>query len=161
MKTLVLGLGNSIRADDGVGLYVSRAVRETVSRDDVDIKEASVSGLDILDILSGYDRAIIIDAVRTSGGTAGQIHRLDPSAFQATRHSVNPHSADLATSLELGRRLGLPLPEDIVIFGVEVADTDTFSEECTAPVTSSIPVCASMVVKELTVPGRTRRRDHA
>jgi hydrogenase maturation protease len=111
--------------------------------------EASVSGLDILDLLVGYKRAIIIDAIQTKGGQPGQIYRLEPGILSATRHSANPHSVDFATALELGERLGLALPEEMVIFGIEVAEVDSFSEECTLEVAAAIPVCVEMVLQEL------------
>jgi hydrogenase maturation protease len=111
--------------------------------------EASVSGLDILDLLLGYERAIIIDAIQTKGGQPGQIYRLEPGAFMATRHSANPHSVDFATALELGARLGLALPRETVIFGIEVAEVNSFSEECTLEVAAAIPVCVEAVLQEL------------
>ncbi len=149
MKTVILGLGNSVRADDGVGLYVARAVQKKLDLPDVVITETHGAGLDILELLTGFDKAIIVDAIQTEGGLVGQIHHLDVSAFKPTRHTINPHSTDLPTSIEAGRRLGLPLPYEITIFAIEIADADTFSEECTPTVSHAIPVCVDLILKEL------------
>jgi hydrogenase maturation protease len=149
MKTIILGLGNPIRADDSVGLCVARVLAGRLNSLEITVIEASVSGLDILDLLVGYERAIIIDAVQTKGGRPGQIYRLDPGALVVTRHSTNPHSVDFATALELSERLGLALPRETVIFGIEVAEVDSFSEECTPQVVAAIPVCVDMVLQEL------------
>jgi hydrogenase maturation protease len=149
MKTLVLGLGNSVRADDGVGLYVARTLQNMLDSPDIIVSETPGAGLDIIELLSGYERAILIDAIQTDRGQVGQVRRLDVSAFETTRHALNPHSADLATSLETGRRLGLPLPSKITIFAIEIADADSFSEECTPAVSMAIPVCVNMIIKEL------------
>jgi len=149
MKTLVLGLGNPILSDDGVGLRIAEELEGRVDQQEVTVMETSVAGLSLLDMLAGYDKAIMIDAVQTVGGQAGRIYRLDPEALDFTRHAASPHDVNFATALELGKRLGLPLPREIVIFAVEVADASTFSEECTPEVKQAIPVCAKMIIQEL------------
>ena len=149
MKTLVLGLGNPILSDDGVGNQVVRELEGRLHQQGVTVRETSMGGLNLLDLLAGYDRAIIIDAIQTVGGKAGQIYRLDPEAFDVTRHAASPHDVNFATALELGNRLGLALPQQIVIFAIEVADASTFSEECTPEVRRAIPVCVEMIIQEL------------
>ncbi len=68
MKTLVLGLGNDILCDDGAGLYVARELKKTLAnRKDFSVAEASLAGLGLLDLLAGYDKAIVIDAIQTRG----------------------------------------------------------------------------------------------
>ena len=148
MKALILGLGNPILTDDGVGPQVAKALE---GRPDLEatVMETSLAGLNMLDLLAGYDRAIIIDAIQTVGGKIGQIYRLDPEAFAATRHAASPHDVNFATALELGNQLGLALPQQIDIFAIEVADTSSFSEECTPKVTEAIPLCVEMIVEEL------------
>jgi hydrogenase maturation protease len=149
MKTLVLGLGNPILSDDGVGLHIAEELEGKVDQQEVTVMETSMAGLNLLDLLAGYDKAIMIDAIQTVGGQAGQIYRLDPEALDFTRHSATPHDVNFATALELGRRVGLALPTQIVIFAVEVADASTFSEECTPEVKGAIPVCVEMIIQEL------------
>ena len=103
----------------------------------------------MLDLLAGYDKAIIIDAIQTVGGKAGQIYRLEPEAFNTTRYASSPHDVNFATALELGKKLGVPLPQQIVIFAIEVEDVITFSEKCSPEVERAIPVCVEVVRKEL------------
>ncbi len=149
MKTLVLGLGNPILTDDGVGPQVARELEGRLDHQEVTVMESSLAGLNMLDLLAGYDRAIIIDAIQTRQGKVGQIYRLEPEAFDVTRHTASPHDVNFATALELGKRLGLALPRQIDIFAIEVADTSTFSEECTPEVRQAIPVCVKMIIQEL------------
>lgn len=149
MKTLVLALGNPILRDDGVGLRVASCLQERLKGQEATVVEASVSGLGLLDLLLGYDRAIIIDAIQTPGGRVGQVYRLDPGVLEATRHAASAHGVNLATALELGRRLGLAVPQQIVIFAIEVAEVLTFGEECTPEVSRAVPVAAAMVWQEL------------
>lgn len=153
MKTIVLGLGNPVRADDSVGLCVAHALTKRLNSPGITVTEASVSGLDILDLLVGYEHAIIIDAIQTKHGQPGQIYRLEWGTFAATRHSANPHSVDFATVLGLGKRLGLALPGELVIFGIEVDEVNSFSEECTPKVAAAIPVCVEMILQELVMRG--------
>ncbi|MDO8490443.1 MAG: hydrogenase maturation protease [Dehalococcoidia bacterium] len=149
MKTLVLGLGNPLLSDDGVGLRVVAALKGRLIDRDVTVTETSMAGLNLLDILEGQEKAIVVDAIQTEGGEPGQIYRLDPGAFESTLHASSAHDVNFATALELGKRLGLALPKQIVIFGIEAADTSTVSEECTPAVEAAIPLCAQMIVREV------------
>jgi len=150
VKTLILGLGNPILSDDGVGIRVARALEGRLNQPDVTVMETSVAGLDFLELLVGYNRAIIIDAIQTKEGKVGQVYRLEPEAFNATRHASTPHDVNFATALELGNRLGLALPQQIIIFAIEVENVTTYSEECTPKVRDAIPVCVEMVMQEIT-----------
>ena len=129
MKTLILGLGNPILSDDSVGIRVAQAIRQRYTRQKVTVLESSLAGLDLLDSITGYDRLILIDAIQTVDGHAGEVYRLEASDFKATLHASSPHGTNFATALELGKRLGLALPRDIVIFAIEVKDVVTFGEE--------------------------------
>ncbi len=149
MKTLILGLGNSILSDDGVGPQVAKELEGRLDPQEVTVLEGSLGGLSLLDLLAGYDRAIIIDAIETIGGKAGQIYCLDVAALDATRHVASPHDVNFATALELGKKLGIALPQKIDIFAVEVTDTGTFGEKCTPEVQKAIPHCVEMIIREL------------
>jgi hydrogenase maturation protease len=149
LRTLILGLGNTILSDDGVGCRVAMALKDRLNSPDVDIMEASIAGLDFLDVLTGYDRTIIIDAIQTEKGTPGQIYRFGPDILASTRHASTPHDVNLATALELGKRLNMKLPHQIIIFAIEVKDVTSFSEECTPEVMKAIPACVKMVLQEL------------
>ncbi len=149
MKTLVLGIGNSLRSDDGIGIHVAEAVRNEDLSLKIDIKEG-LSGLDILGAIAGYDRIIIIDAIK-SGGEPGTIYKLSVGDLHAqqTLHAFSTHDIDIPTMLKLGRDL-YPgkIPEDIVIIAVEAEDTETFSETCTPKVEKAIQEVVHLI-KEL------------
>lgn len=149
MNTLVLGLGNPILSDDGVGPQIAKELEGRLDQREATVMEASLAGLNLLDVLVYYDRAIIVDAIQTVGGKAGQIYRLEPEAFNTTRYASSIHDVNFATALELGNRLGLALPQQIVIFAIEVEDTTTFSEECTPKVREAISACVEMIIQEL------------
>jgi hydrogenase maturation protease len=148
-KTLILGLGNSLLCDDGVGIYVAAELKNRINRPEITVIETGVAGLSLLDLLVGYDRAIIVDAIQTVGGKAGEIYRLDPKSFDTALHTASAHGIDFPTALEFGKKLGLHLPQQIVIFAVEASDVSTFNEECTPEVRQAIPVCVEMVLREV------------
>jgi hydrogenase maturation protease len=149
LKTLILGLGNPILSDDGVGPAVARELEGALDPKVATVVEASLGGLNLIDLLVGYERVIIIDAIKTEGGQAGQIYKLDSAALTTTRYTGSPHDVNLATALELGKKLGLAIPQKIDIFAIEVADTERFSEEFTPAVAAAIPVCVEMIRREI------------
>ena len=146
---MILGMGNPLLCDDGVGLRVAAELKDRVEQPEITVMETGVAGLSLLDLLVGYDRAIIIDAIQTVGGKAGQIYRLDPKAFDTAIHTASAHGIDFTTALEFGKKLGLSLPQQIIIFAIEASDVTTFSEECTPEVKQAVTVCIEMVLREL------------
>jgi hydrogenase maturation protease len=149
MKTLVLGMGNPILSDDGVGIRVAQEVGKQLNDPQVTVAETSEAGLRLLDSIVGYDEVIIIDAVQTEKEQAGQIYRMEPQDFSATKHFSSPHQINLTTALELGKMLNLAMPQKITIFAVEAKDITTFSEKCTPEVEQAIPKVVKMVLEEL------------
>jgi hydrogenase maturation protease len=149
-KTLVLGLGNPILTDDGVGIYVARAVAQHCLQSGVACTEASVGGLRLLDIITGYERVIIVDAIQTADGQPGDLYQLQPDDLRASLHVGSAHDLSFPNALALGRSLGMPLPQDrdITILAVEVEDVTTFGETCTPHVQAAIPQLTRMVLDQ-------------
>ncbi len=142
-QTLILGLGNTLLRDDGVGVYAARRAGELLRPDDdIDVEEAEIAGFALLDLLAGYERAVIIDAVHLEGHQPGDVVALDVGRFAATTHLVTGHQIDLPTALELGREMGRPVPPEVHIVGVQVVDDSTLSEECTPPVQQAVDLAA-------------------
>ena len=149
MKTLVLGLGNPILCDDGVGIRVAHEVGNRLDNPHVTVAETSAAGFSLLDSIVGYDKVIIIDAIQTEKGQAGQIYHMESADFSLTKHLSSPHQINLATALELGKMLNMTMPREISIFAVEAKDIASFSETCTPEVEQVIPEAVEMVMDEL------------
>ena len=149
MKTLVLGLGNPILSDDGVGIRVAQEVGKELEDPQITIAETSEAGLSLLDSIVGYDKVIIIDAIQTREGNAGQVYRMGIEDFSFSKRFSSPHQINLVTALELGKMLDLTMPQKITIFAVEAKDITNFSEKCTPDVDRAIPVVVKMVLEEL------------
>ena len=138
MKTIILGLGNTVLRDDGVGIYTARALRDELG-DEVDILEAELAGMDLLEMLNGYDRAVIIDAIQLNNEDPGTVFRLRPDDMKITPRLASFHDIDIVTALALGRRLELKMPDDVIIYAVQVEDTLTLEEGCLPSVERIIP----------------------
>ena len=149
MKTLILGLGNPILGDDSVGPRVVDQLKTLFNDTNLTFKESCASGLDLLEEITGYDRLIIIDAIQTETGRVGQVSRLTLDDIVGPRFSGSPHSVDLATAVELGKKLGEQVPRRIDIFAVEVAEVNEFRESCTPEVEQAIPLVVDIVSDEL------------
>jgi hydrogenase maturation protease len=153
VKTLLLGMGNPILTDDAVGVRLARDIgkRLTGSPRVCIVEECSVGGLNILDVVEGFDRLIVLDSIRTTGGTPGEWHRFTSEALRGTMHLNNVHDANFATALELGRRMGMKLPSwgNIHILAVEVQDNETFSEVMTGPLEQAYPVYSIEIFSEI------------
>jgi hydrogenase maturation protease len=140
-KTLILGLGNPILADDGVGIHVVRALSAHSLPVGVVLTEASIGGLRLLEIISGFEQIILVDAIQTPGGHPGDICFLYPGDLQGSLHSGSAHDLSLCGALQLGRELGMAIPEDgaIKILAIQAADVRTLDERLTPKVEAAIP----------------------
>lgn len=147
MKVLILGLGNPILSDDGVGIKIAEELGEKIKN--VDVVKASIAGLNILELISGYDRLILIDSIKTQKGKPGVVYKMKLEDLSTNLHLTSSHGIDFATVIEMGKNLGYKLPEIIDIYAVEVKDNTTFSEECTQQVKQSIPKIVEKIKKEV------------
>lgn len=149
MKTLVLGLGNPILHDDGVGIHVVQELRQIVHDEQVTIDIAYTGGLNLLDHLRGYEKVILVDAVRDTTQKAGEVKRFLLSE-NAVVHSANPHDVSLAEALLLAEKLGEKnLPSEIIIVGIVVNSTLEFSEGLSAEIQQAIPQAVQLVLSEI------------
>jgi hydrogenase maturation protease len=159
----ILGIGNPIVSDDGVGIYVVRELRKRIDDYRVACKEMSGGGFDILDHLKGADEALIIDAAKTGCMTIGQALLLPLSEFSLTpqfrhhsvAHPLSLHTLGLHATFEMGSLLGLPMPKHVTVFAIEVQDTETVHEGCTPEIAAAIPALTDNVIQFL----RTRIPD--
>ena len=155
VRIAIVGLGNPILSDDAVGIHVARAIRKILDESPVagaecHIMEASVGGMELVEMILGYDAAFIIDSIQTQNGKIGDIYRLKPEDFSDTKGIGNLHNVGFRTALELWRRLyGSGIPRDITIYAVEVSDVYTFSENMNPEIAAKVPTVAAMVVEEI------------
>lgn len=148
MRTIVVGLGNPILSDDSVGIKVAALVKQRLPDDaGVDVVEAYAGGLRLMEAIAGYDRAIILDAMKSGTHPPGTIMHLSLDSPTTTRNTLCTHDGDLSTALALGRDLGLAMPESIEIIGIEATEVERFGEELTAGVRDALPQAVDEVLR--------------
>ena len=149
MKIVVIGIGQSMRGDDAAGLEAvhrwQRDYLQSASQPEVTVEASGVPGLNLLDLLTNVDAAILVDAVRSAAPT-GTIHRLVPdqlSAFSDTAQSA--HGWGLAETLALADELKLPARNvKIKIIGIEAGPMELGSG-LSREVDSAMPgVCSAI-----------------
>lgn len=151
----IIGIGQSFRGDDAVGLEAIRRWREgfneTASRPEVQVEVCELPGLGLLDLFEGAESVLLVDAVQ-SGARVGTIHRIGPEellAFSADSNSA--HGWGVAETLGLARQLGLTLPP-IHLIGVEAGQMDLgagFSPEVEAVLPAVRTLIEEFVQKNL------------
>jgi hydrogenase maturation protease len=137
-KTLIIGLGNTILSDDGVGIYIVRELEKVLDNSDIITQEASMGGLELIDIIADYKKVILIDSILSDHESIGSLIELDLDDVKGgsawTRHQVS-----LKEAITLARKLKMNITSDITIYGVVVKDISTFNEDCTPEIKSSLP----------------------
>jgi len=164
-NTLVMGMGNPYLRDDAVGIRLAAFLRRQLGRaSGVSwLEECSAGGLEILDRVAGHDRLVLLDSIR-AGGEPGSWYRFDGRSLRETMNLRNVHDTNLATALELGRRLGLRVPRDqeVHVFAVEVEDNRTFDAAMTEALEERFQEYASEICAEVaSLLGTPRREEEA
>lgn len=143
---LVLGLGNDVLSDDGVGLHIARRVAALVDVEPaIVVRESTEAGPALFDEIVGCENVLLIDAIVTGGVPPGFLHELQPDAF-ASRHTTMPHFGDITETLTLGESLGLPMPHNVRIFAVEVSAGSDFGTMLSPKVDAAVDAIAERVV---------------
>ncbi len=151
-KKVVIGLGNPILSDDGVGIFAARELEKRLPKNGaIDVVEASLAGFNLLDLFLGYEEAILIDSIQTRGGKVGDIYEFSPETLKHTIRLASIHDLNLATLLEFGRMMNMSIPEKVTIIAVEIEDNTNFKEGCCDLVEAAIPKVVEMVEKQLAI----------
>lgn len=125
---LVLGVGNLLLGDEGVGIHAVRELEKRALPPQVDVVDGGTAGLNLLDLMKGYERVIIVDAV-DAGEEPGTILRFTPQevASDAQALPLSLHQTEILKVLELATYLGRPLPP-IIIYGIQPQAMDWSTE---------------------------------
>lgn len=153
-KTIVVGMGNPILGDDGIGWRVADKVRAELPASDtgpVTIECLSVGGLALMERLVGYSRAILVDAVTIGEGDDGDLQCVPLSALPdlAGGHLNSSHDSSLQAALALGREMGFELPSEIWVVGVRASQVLEFSEQLSGPVAAAVEPATEAVLELL------------
>jgi hydrogenase maturation protease len=162
VKKLVVGLGNPILGDDGVGWVVAEEVKKILlslpslscdspgEESSVDVDCLSLGGISLMERLIGYDRAILVDAF-VCEEEVGEIvvSELDELPDLSAFHLTSVHDLSLQNAMKLGRQMGARLPDEVVVVGISARHIYDFSEELSPPVREAVPKATQIVAKLL------------
>lgn len=136
---LVLGIGNDILTDDGIGPRIVKQLEKENFPSLFAFQTATVGGLEILEMVSGYRQVIFIDAIKTRNGIPGSIYYLTPENFQETLHLTNLHDINFLNAIALGKKLGMEVPDRMQILAIEIVEDMEFSEHFSPPIREKYP----------------------
>jgi len=145
-RSLILGLGNDLLGDDGVGFVIARQAASQVPPT-CDVVESGEAGLALLELLADYEQAVILDSIQT-GAEPGTIHKLRRDDF-AKIVAPSAHYAGLPEVFDLGERIGVKLPSRLLVIAVEVEDPFSFSETLTPKVENAVPAAVENALEFL------------
>ena len=151
--TLVLGLGNPILGDDGVGWKVAQAVQARLAEfgSTVEIDFASLGGLSLMERVLGYQHVILVDCMETGAAPIGSVRSMpladlaDPTAG----HSASAHDTSLITALEAARSMGADVPDRVDVVAIEARVSYDFSEELSPEIRAAVPTATEQVLRLL------------
>ena len=151
VDTLIIGLGNPILGDDGVGWQVAEEVRARVPGNErVEVDCLAVGGLRLMERMLGYRHVILIDAIQSGENPEGTVStfRLDELRRPGMGHTASAHDASLITALQTAHAMGGAIPHRVDIVAIEARACHDFSEQL-SPRIAAATAMATLRVFEL------------
>ncbi|MEA2071513.1 MAG: hydrogenase maturation protease [Asgard group archaeon] len=154
-KTLVIGIGNPILRDDGIGNHIVNLLSSKYSNlPHTEFLELSTGGLSLAEKFVGYEKVIIIDAVALENAKVGEVFRFGMADMKHMIHQYSAHDYNLATAYHILKTEldSKKLPKDVIIFGIQIEPSMYFGEGLSDRVTRAIPKVLNKIKKELLTP---------
>lgn len=156
-RTLVIGLGNPILGDDGVGWRIAQEVESQLAsmhlleKLRLEFKYLSLGGLSLMENMVSYRDVLVVDSIVSGQNPVGTIYSFPLVRLPnlSSGHSTAIHDASLQTALEVGRKLDLTLPEDVWVVAVEAEHVYEFTEELSPPISEAVPAAVDLIIEML------------
>jgi len=144
MNTLILGLGNLLLSDEGVGVHAARALAERELPAGVSVVEAGTAFLDVLPDIEKADRILLIDAME-GGGAPGSVYRVPFDQCVHPEMLASLHGFDMSRVLFMAGNTRAP---EVTVFGVEPARIE-WGTEVSPAVARVLPALQEVILKEV------------
>ncbi len=144
MNTLILGMGNLLLCDEGVGVHVARALAQRDLPPDVAVVEAGTAFLDVLPDIEKADRILLIDAME-GGGAPGSVYRVPFDQCLHPEMLASLHGFDLSRVLFMA---GSDRAPEVTVFGVEPARIE-WGTELSPVIQQVLPAVEKAILNEL------------
>ncbi len=152
-SVLVLGLGNPILGDDGIGWKVAEHVQLELRSDnsEVEIDFASLGGLSLMERMLGYQHVILIDAMETGEDAPGTVKAFPLGALMdpMAGHTSSAHDTSLSIALAAASNMGAQTPARVDVVAIEVTSSLEFSETLSPAAAAAVPVATRKVLEVL------------
>ena len=144
---LILGIGNILLKDEGVGVHTAKKMMEMDLPPDVEVMDGGTMGLNLLYYIEGRKKVIVIDTVLV-GDPPGTIYRFTDESLVDNKPMLRTaHGIDFSDVIKTSKMLGTK-PEEIVFIGIEPESLDE-GLELTPTIEKRVPVLIKMVMKEI------------
>ncbi|MBU4362181.1 hydrogenase maturation protease, partial [bacterium] len=150
-KTLFLGIGNTIRGDDGIGIYIAEEIKKKLvnKKNNVTVISTETAGLNLLDLIVGYSKLIIVDSIQVSSNNElGHIFKLEVNQINSSNSHFNSHDIDFSKLFKIGKKLGIKLPKKIKIYGIGIFFVKGFGQKCNPRLGKMIPDIAQCIINQ-------------
>jgi len=145
-KCLILGFGSDALSDDGLPVRLVNDLKAVLSQDKFTFETSPVGGLELLELLEGFNRAILIDTQLTSRRKPGEIHEFTPANFDETFHLSSQHDVTFNEALRLASEMGISIPNDIRIIAIEIIENKKLSFEFSDEIREKYSLIRSEVI---------------
>ena len=151
-RVVVIGIGNIILGDEGVGVHVLNRLRQEKIPKQVELIEGGVGGIALLNLVRGAELALFIDAL--AGTNPGNICRLTQDDLEGKiktmLHPMSLHDIGLAEMIKIGKTLYPDeMPKEIVIYGIEITQLQEYSTDLSKKVADSVNKVVKLIIDEL------------
>jgi hydrogenase maturation protease len=147
-RTAILGLGNPLLADDGVGVAVAVACQRLLQQvpiPGVDVLVTTRGGFELIDLLHGYGAAVLIDCLDVPDPQPGRVRQLALQDVRGSSRLIGAHDLSVSTAFDLAARLSIPMPTETEIFAVEGSDLRTLGGGLSPAVASAVEPLARSI----------------
>lgn len=144
---LVLGIGNILLRDEGVGVRVIEQMQEIPLPVDVELVDGGTAGADLLDVLAERKKVIVIDAVQADCEPGTVLRFSADDLTQPDRVGISLHELGLGGALAMTKQLGCE-PKEVVVFGIKPKDI-TCGLELSEEISAAVPKVVELVLEEI------------
>ena len=146
---MILGLGNKILGDDGIGPRLTEDLQTQIPGSDISFSISALGGMELIDLMSGFSFVVIIDGIMTGEGKPGNVYFMNAEDHLETLHLSSFHDMKFDTMLEYTRKIGVQMPQAIEIIAVEIEEDTLFSDSFTPHVQRKYPSILQLITSHI------------
>jgi len=148
MSTLISGVLGEVAGEVLVGVEVARGVHAFLDDPDVDIIETESIGVDLLEIVAGYDKAVVVDCVRSGEGDVAELTRLGLEDAELLARNASEGGIECRLRVSRERSGSKPMPKEISIYAIEVDSESATRAEVSEATRGAVPRLVAQIAWE-------------